>query len=471
MKFLKTILYLILSLCLVWGITITLGPTIIGFVLNRSLSENKIRLEGLSISPKLQISALRAEFDFSSNSQPFYGIVRAPKAEIALTSNGWIVRLSSGLMQVNDTINLSSLKASFRTVSITNVNVGQFAVSAPEIAVEGDLELSEVNLSSDLDLSSSDMHNLKFSTQIASILGARNGDSFKFELLSGRLSKFSLMQNWQNQRLDLKLTAETLQAKLIKYGQANIKSFLLEAQNNGSVVKTILTAENLSMADDSFHLEAIEANPSLDLNDLTFQKEIRVQIGQGRFKLAAPNRASGNLKSFGAIVGLHLPKRFVKGVANVSDLEIWNDQVPLFTVPELVMDMTALISKADQRQFVRAQLRAEIPGEKESVFTGVLTSQLSNSRGQDCLVEVCLFSKVAFDFKYEHDDEQLTGRGICPSGQCGDETFDFMVETSNTSKIVMGLTKQKIVNPLALIMFSVGLMQGKEVGLGHKVSY
>jgi hypothetical protein len=37
--------------------------------------------------------------------------------------------------------------------------------------------------------------------------------------------------------------------------------------------------------------------------------------------------------------------------------------------------------------------------------------------------------------------------------------------------IVMGLTEQKIVNPLALVMFVGVIMQGQEVGLGHKISF
>jgi hypothetical protein len=75
------------------------------------------------------------------------------------------------------------------------------------------------------------------------------------------------------------------------------------------------------------------------------------------------------------------------------------------------------------------------------------------------------------DLKYEFEGERVIGKGSCPLGQCRGETFAFVVETSNTSKIVMGLTKQKIINPLALVMFAGGIMQGQEVGLGHKINF
>jgi hypothetical protein len=262
-----------------------------------------------------------------------------------------------------------------------------------------------------------------------------------------------------------------LQAKSNRYGQANVQSFLLQAQSSGSVVKTILTADNLSMADNSFYLEGIEANPSLDLDALTFQKETRVQIERGRFKLAAPNEVSGTLKSFDAIVGLHLPERFLKSATNISDLEIWNDQVTLIMVPELVMDMSAMISATDSVQVASAQFTAKIIGENEPVFTGDLTSQLSSLEGQDCLAQSCSVSNVTLDLKYEYDGEQVTGKGSCSSRQCGDKMLDFVVETSDTPKIVMGLTKQKIVNPLALAWFAGTILRGQKVGSGHKIKF
>jgi hypothetical protein len=35
----------------------------------------------------------------------------------------------------------------------------------------------------------------------------------------------------------------------------------------------------------------------------------------------------------------------------------------------------------------------------------------------------------------------------------------------------MGLAKQKIINPLAMVMFAGSIMQGQEVGLGHKIKF
>jgi hypothetical protein len=75
------------------------------------------------------------------------------------------------------------------------------------------------------------------------------------------------------------------------------------------------------------------------------------------------------------------------------------------------------------------------------------------------------------DIKYEFEDEELIATASCSSVKCGEETSTLIVETSNTPKILMGLTKQKIINPLALVMFAGVIMQGQEVGLGHKIEF
>ena len=102
MRILKAVLYLILSACVLWGLTVTLGPTIINFALSRSLGDQKISITGLKVSPKLQISASRLQFDFSDNESPFYGTVRAPRLGISPTMSGWSVKVSSGLLQINN---------------------------------------------------------------------------------------------------------------------------------------------------------------------------------------------------------------------------------------------------------------------------------------------------------------------------------------------------------------------------------
>ena len=195
MRVLKAVLYLTLSLCLLWGITVTFGATIIGFVLNRSFAEQQIRLTGLAISPKLEISASRAEFDFFANGQMMQGAVRAPKIKIYPTMNGWIVQGSSGLLQVNENIIMSSIKADFRTVSITNIYYGRFSFTAPELALGDEFEFDEINLLTDVNFSSSNISDVTFSAKTASVLNTQEGYSALADEIAGRLAKFSLLQD------------------------------------------------------------------------------------------------------------------------------------------------------------------------------------------------------------------------------------------------------------------------------------
>jgi hypothetical protein len=471
MRLLKTVLYLVLSLCLIWGATVTIGPALISFALSRSFSDKQLSFTGLAISPKLQISASRVAFDFSDKGNQLYGAVRAPKIKIYPSTDGWLVHLSSGLLQVNDTVNLSALKADFRTNSLINLNAGQFSFSTPEISSAEDFVFSGVNLSSYVDVSSSEWSNLKYEAKAARLKDMRSGDVFLIDALEGALSKLSANQKWQDQILDFTLRAETSEVQSVQFGKVKLQSFLLEAENDGGIFNGSLNVQSVELVDNGIFLEGITANPVIDPIALTFHEEIRVEINQGSFEQKAPNKLSGNFKDLEALVGLHVPKRFLQLTSNVTDLEIWNAQIPLITVPHLELEISANISTIGHTQDASADFKGSLDRGDGPVLTGEVVSKLYSQDGRDCLTVICAMSGILIGIKYEFDGEQVTGKGSCPSGLCGDETSSLMIETSNTPKIVMGLTKQKIVNPLALVMFSGGVMQGQEVGLGHKIQF
>ena len=460
-----------MSLCLLWGTTVVLGPSIIGFALGRFFGEQQIRLTGLAISPKLQISASHAEFDYSKNGHYLRGSIRAPKIKISLTANGWLVKVSSGLLQFNDVINISSLKADFRTASITNIKVGQLYFTAPKFVLEESFEVSDLELSSGVRLPSSALHNLTFSGQTASILAAPNGDSAFFDAIAGRVAKISLLQDWQSQMLDLKVNSEMSRLNSDRYGKMHIQSILLEAKTVDHVLNANVVIDSLNMPESGLYFEDLKANPSIELVTWKFEKEMNVQIEKGQIERTAGNRVSGNLKGVDVALGLHLPERFLRGKSYVSDLEIWNDQLAIVSIPELAMDLTASISVIDKVQETGARLKVLINGENGPVLEGNLASQLFNLEAKDCLITSCILSDILFEFQYEFEGESVIGKGICPLGQCDDEKSSLVIETSNTPKIVMGLTKQKIINPIALVMFAGGIMQGQEVGLGHKIHF
>lgn len=471
MRILKAVLYLILSACVLWGLTVTLGPAIINVALSRSLGDQKVRITGLKVSPKLQISASRLQFDFSDNESPFYGTMRAPKFDISPTMSGWLVKVSSGLLQINNSINLLSFKSDFYTASISDFKNGQFSFYAPELTVKEGSRFSDISVSSYVYLSSSKFQNLTFSAGTASTTDMRNGDSAFLDSVTGRLAEFSLRKEWQSQSLDLEFSAEVSVLQSGKFGEIKVQSMLVNAQNDGPLVDTNVMADNLSMEKNGLYLNGIKAVSIMDPIDLTFQKEIRVQIEQGSFYLAEPNKMSGNIKGLEALVGLHSRKRTVQVVSNVSDLEIWNLQFPIFTIPNLALDIKAKISPLVQPQNATAKFKVVINGKDGGVLTGDLASKLSSTDSQDCLEATCVASDFLLDLKYQFAGEQIVANGSCPSGQCKDEKAVLTVETSNTAKIITGLANQKIINPIALAIFAGGVMQGEEIGRGHKASF
>ncbi|MDA9989516.1 hypothetical protein N9E48_01735 [Paracoccaceae bacterium] len=368
-------------------------------------------------------------------------------------------------------ISLPSFKADFRSASVTNISAGQLSLRTPKFVVEEDFASSEIIFSSSVDLSSLRLRDVMFTVQNASILDEQNEHIVSVDMIVGRLAKISLGQDWRIQPLELEISAETAKLESDRFKKINIHSFSLKAQNDGSVVNAVLTADTLLTEKNGFYLKGIRVQPSIDLISLRFSKEILIQIAEGRFERTKANKISGNIKALEAVMGLHLPERFLEGVSNITDLEIWNKQLPLITIPELELGISGSISEIDKIQQASAKFKALIKRESETSLIGDVTSQFSNAGGQDCLMETCVLSDVLLNLKYEFEGEQATGQGSCSSDKCLEKIFALTVETSNTPKIVMGLKKQKILNPLALVLFAGALMQGQETGFGHKVEF
>ena len=138
---------------------------------------------------------------------------------------------------------------------------------------------------------------------------------------------------------------------------------------------------------------------------------------------------------------------------------------------DMIHRLKAKISPPGRRQDASAQFKAVLDNEYGPVVTGELSSHLSSLAGQDCLIEICVVSDVLFDISYNFEGEQVTGRGSCPLGQCDSGKFGMIIETSNTPKIVLGLSKQKIINPLAMLMLASTIMEGQEIGNGHSFEF
>lgn len=471
MRLLKAVLYLTLSICVIWGLTVSFGASFLGFVLKKSIGEEKIHLTDLKISPKLQLSASLAEFDFSESDRPLYGTIRAPKLNILFTKRGWLIKTSSGLSQVNDVISLPSLKADFYTTSLIEIREGQIFARVPELIVEEGVQFSDIYFNSIMNLASAELKNLEFSAKTASFEDKRSGDIAVLDVIAGTLAGFSFRRVWQSQRLDFYSNVEKLKIQSGQFGKINISSFSVDAQNSGRIVEAILMADNLSTAENGFILKSIKANPVLDTSAMKFRKETRVQIKEGRFQRDEPNKTSGNLRAVDAAVGLHVPERYLSIASDISDLEIWNEKFPLIEIPELAIDIKAIISPPAYVQSSMAQFKAAVNGEDGSEVTGQLAAKFRNPEGRDCLTEICFPSDISFNLKYDFEGEQLIASGRCASTQCSSKKPLFEVETSNTVKIVDGLNKQEIVNPLAMILFAGGIMQGEKVGLGHKINF
>lgn len=471
MRLLRITLYLVLSFCLLWASAILVGPKIISWLISGIFSERQLLFTELEISPKLEISAIRAEFNFVKDGHTIHGTVRAPKFKVFPKKRGWIFQLSSGLIELNDEIKVLSPVANFHTASIFELSKGKIFFMTPEIVSGKNLRANKIKVSSDLDLLPLELRNIRFSTEQALSSGAGAYAEVAVNGISGFLEEFLLGRDWQSQILGFELRAEKSEFQSERLKNVSIHSLSLNAQNDASVLKMLLEAESVSVPEKGLYLKRVKADPNIDLATLRFLKETHIQIGEGRFEQTKPNKISVNINALEAILGLHSAQRFLFGSSNFTELKIWNDKIPLITIPKLTLDMSSTMSRDGRYQDLNTQFEANINGEKGSILSGKFTSQFINKESRDCLVAYCPISQLLLDVTYKFEGEKIIGNVSCSLNLCDEDRLLFAIETSNTPVVFEGLAKQNIINPIGLIMFVSSLRQGKEIGSGHKIQF
>lgn len=471
MRLLKIFLYLVLSGCIIWGLTITLGPKVIEFALIRTFGEQKIRFNNLTISPKLQLAASQVEFDFSNDSDQIRGTVLGLKVKISPSSSGWVIQMSSGRLQINDNSSFRSLETSFLTNSLSEVSSGRFLISIPALILNKGVEVKNVNISSDLNISSAKLSNLTFFAEKTVIQEKLTGDVHWFKDIKGGLAEFSLGQDWHSQFLNFDLFSKISKLQLDPFGLMEIQSLLLTGKSSGSLLEASLSADALSVGDSSLNFDGFKATSTLDTNTLKPKDKIIVEIDQGRIDLIQPSKISANFKDVEAAFGLHTAERFLQLSSRLSEVEIWNDHLPLITISEMPLEVKATMSPIAPAQDVRSSFEGRINGDKGSFFTGTSRTHFLNRESVDCLIEKCEELRTEFDIRYEFEREYIVGKVSCLISQCEQKSLSITLQTSNTPAVIKGIAKQKILNPVALIMFGGAVMRGEPVGYGHKTQF
>ena len=151
MKLLKFFLYSILFIATGWTFLIFGGPSILAWAA-ASYSDGRVSLKNVEVSPRLQITIGRVEFDFGDKSgkSGLFGLSRSVKVDWSIFDDNALVTLRTGLTEVNNLARAESLQIEMPAYQELNLNDLSFAISANAVELEDLLNIESFKMSGSL---------------------------------------------------------------------------------------------------------------------------------------------------------------------------------------------------------------------------------------------------------------------------------------------------------------------------------
>ena len=132
---LKSVLYLILAVCISWGLVLISGPQIIRFLQTKTYGDN-LRIYDLRVTPKLELVASRIEFSdvnlISNNSGT--GSIRGVKLSWTFFDKFFSeIILNTGPLFLNESIIIKNSSVNFSGSNFWGTGFLDFSIKADDI--------------------------------------------------------------------------------------------------------------------------------------------------------------------------------------------------------------------------------------------------------------------------------------------------------------------------------------------------
>lgn len=464
---LKTFLYTILVLILLWVTTIILGPSALKYMTQKYYGE-KIKFIGLNVSPRLKISASRIEFNnlFLQNIGQSSGFVRATSFSLKNYKDGKLFfELLTGPIEIYNIAKVSST-STLASIEGFNTAVGiGLLVDFKEVGSQDKFFLKSFKgrgrfnpygrTLSDVDFEAEEIsQNFLDQVSVRKASGKISGVDFNqpfdrsissFSMLLEKASTkneiFSLSEMFFQGNLESKDQQLELRLNNFKFRDSEIVKFITVERSGDGYIKDRIGLFKYTV--NGIDLTKFETIPSL-VSIKQIDGEIGVQdIGEvGLF-------AQGEFEKFELVSGSQY-------VADLSGREF---------------DLDVHLHKYQSGLIVKTDFGLKISNDPFVNVNGDLSVKLIGQSGVMCAFTGCSLKEFVINYDFVAKDSSLVGSSMCAEKACSAGNFSHSIRTLDTQRFFLGLMESKAFNPLALIIAQSQLQMGVEVGDGHEVKF
>lgn len=458
MRFLKIILWTILSACILWGSCILLGPSLINRLIKTAYGEQVV-IQRLDVSPNLVVSAALVEIDLRSENRTIGDkvIVRGPILSWDF-HDGLLVRLKTGPIRVGNAANLQSLNATIspnRLFSFSEVDatVAVTALGADYISAET-FEFKSKIVGEFTKLENISLNAFGVTYKLAD-------DALTVPEVTARLSPVTLEKPIETQYLDTEFIAPSG----IEHSEARIGNAELQAVLNSGLVNMEVHLGDVTFPQLDIAAKNAKVDSQFDINEATFGpiwnftaeniSASTLQFTSSKYQ-GSVTIQDGDISHIGTGKIDSLPLKMAGNYLG----EIVNSDLSVQVTARKLTETSSEVSVSAGIQ-ANAGLQMSISAESELLSPSALR----------CMDEICKMRNGKAAYLISTPNSELVGMSECGDEACEPGSAKHRLETKNTDVFFEELAGARILSPLKLPLFYMGMKRGVPQDQGHVLEF
>ncbi len=461
MTILRAFLYLVCIVSIGWSVLVFGGPLLIKRFIS-VYSDGALIPFGVTVSPRLDVSISRLEFDFQNelSGRHIEGFSRATKIEWSLFGEKPFLELKIGPSVVKDYATAKRVK--LYTPSFQKIDWQNVALSAniETLNLNSYSKMNFINLAGNISLESTKISNLNIYVEKFT---ATNGSSnFSANSVTGEIKELDLKVPVSKQ-----LFSSTFAVKNIILSEPNLTfpEAMIEILVDEKARKFNINLHDLQLAEYRGFIANLKADGSFNHSNVLQELHLT----------SADNMLSNKLPKFPEVTarikrsGGEKYQAYIEGNLEEFELSASDNFIGLLPSGDFVIDLwiDRAVSKVTSKSKIKFHTFSEtdIVGNVEVDFSSEPLTNLG------CAFRECKLSDFNLSYKINFDDEWVQGRANCPNIFCRIAEMDHLVRTSDTNNFFKILNQTNILNPLSSLYLFGAISSGKKINKGHEIKF
>ena len=463
MKILKYVLWIALTFCLSWAGAISFGPELV----SRSasyLSDGRIGLTRVNVSPSLKISAAVVDFSFPLTlaEQSLIGQSRAVSIDWKVLG-GFELSGQIGPTKLEGFGALTSANFTLKPISFIEWDELNIQFES-ELLSGNNFELAQAKFTGKFIHSSQELKNAIF---VASkIRGETENIPFEATVLKVNTDYYKIGQPLYQQNSEVEFRLEKTKLPRNALGAALVGGVL--KLTDGELDLDVLVNDlrffesGLKVRDFKLTPNAPKKLPLVDGLEGTWEFLIsEIESKDPAFKIENYN---GQITYTPEVV-LH------KGRAVFSKIEIKNDQLFIGQIKKGIIDVT--LSSRTSPSGINLAGQGLLTMRDVADFSASMSfeSVFPKFSLLNCEKQMCGAEAIKADYQIAASGSVLTGSLECEMANCLSQPKQHIIKTDNTNRFFQALSNTGILSPLSLPIAYLAISSGEVIGDGHQIKF